>query len=113
MTLFHSIFARKSLRVGGLLIAAAWVFASAHDSRAADKNLDPVVAIVNGFKIHMSDVSRARQQLPPQAQQYPIGTIYNFLLNNLVNTRLVAAAARKEGLDKQDYIVKQIRRIEE
>ena len=113
MTLFHSAFSRKSVRAGGLLIAAAMVFAPVHDGQAADDKLDPVVAIVNGFETHLSDVSRARRQLPPQAQQYPMATIYNFLLNNLVNTRLVVAVARKEGLDKQDYVAKQIRRLEE
>ncbi len=113
MTLFHSAVTRTCVRVGGLLIAAALVFVPVHGVRAADKKLDPVVAIVNGFEIHLSDISRARRQLPPQAQQYPMATIYNFLINNLVNTRLVAAAARKEGLDKQEDVVKQIRRLEE
>lgn len=78
MTLFHIAPVRISLRAGGLLFAAALVFASAYEVRAADNKLDPVVAIVNGFEFHLSDISRARRQLPPQAQQYPMATIYNF-----------------------------------
>jgi len=113
MTLIHSALAQISMRAGGFLIAAVMVFVSVGNLQAADKKLDPVVAIVNGFEFHMSDISRARRQLPAQAQQYPVATAYNFLLNNLVNTRLVAAAARKEGLDKEDDVSKQIRRIED
>ncbi|MGY9001961.1 MAG: peptidylprolyl isomerase [Rhodospirillales bacterium] len=71
-----------------------------------------MVAVVNGFEFHMSDVQEARQKLPPKAQQYPISTVFKFLLNNLVNTHLVASAARKEGLHKQAKIVAQVSRIE-
>ena len=93
--------------------AAVLVFSPAQNLKAAEAKADPVVAVVNGFEIHMSAVEQARLQLPPQAQQYPMATVYKFLLDSLINTRLVAAAARKEGLDKQDKIVKQVRRIEE
>jgi peptidyl-prolyl cis-trans isomerase C len=80
--------------------------------QAQDVKLNPVVAVVDGFEFHLSDVEQARKQLPPQAQQYPLTTVYKFLLDNLVNTRIVAAAARKEGLDKQANVVAQVRRIE-
>jgi peptidyl-prolyl cis-trans isomerase C len=93
--------------------AAVLVFSPAQNLKAAEAKADPVVTVVNGFEIHMSAVEQARLQLPPQAQQYPMATVYKFLLDSLINTRLVAAAARKEGLDKQDKIVKQVRRIEE
>lgn len=79
---------------------------------AGDVKADPVVAVVNGFEFHMSDVQEARQKLPPKAQQYPISTVSKFLLNNLVNTHLVASAARKKGLHKQAKIVAQVSRIE-
>ena len=79
---------------------------------AGDVKADPVVAVVNGFEFHMSDIQEARQKLPPKAKQYPISTVFKFLLNNLVNTHLVASAARKEGLHKQAKIVAQVSRIE-
>ena len=79
---------------------------------AGDVKADPVVAVVNGFEFHMSDVQEARQKLPPKAKQYPISTVFKFLLNNLVNTHLVASAARKKGLHKQAKIVAQVSRIE-
>jgi peptidyl-prolyl cis-trans isomerase C len=83
------------------------VFAAEPTSNPAS---NPVVAIVNGHKIHSSDVKRARRQLPPQAQQYPMAAVYNFLLNNLIDTRLAAAAARKEGIDKKPDVVKRLKR---
>ena len=74
--------------------AAVLVFSPAQNLKAAEAKADPVVAVVNGFEIHMSAVEQARLQLPPQAQQYPMATVYKFLLDSLINTRLVAAAAR-------------------
>lgn len=100
-----------TLRVFGVLFAS-FIALQASSSFAAEVAPNPVVAIVNGFEIHLSDVQQARRQLPPQAQQYPLTTVYSFLLKNLVDTRLTAAAARKEGLDKKDEIVKQVRQIE-
>lgn len=102
----------SKLLLGGF-IAAVLTVMSLDVVRAADKKADPIVAIVNGFEIHMSDVERARRRLPPQAQQYSRATLYNFLVASLVNTRLAAAAARKEGLDKKAEIVRQLQRIEE
>ena len=96
---------------GVLLIALLSLPASS--VLAAETKPDPVVATVNGHEIHMSDVEQARRQLPPQAQQYPMNTVYKFLLKNLVDTHLTAVAARKDGLDKKTDIVKQVRRIEE
>ena len=84
-----------------------------HDSRATELKSDPVVALVNKFKFYRSDIERARKQLPPEAQQYSKAAVYRYLLKNLIDTHLVAAAARKEGLSKRSKIVKQVRRFED
>ena len=69
--------------------------------------------MVNNFKFYKSDIERARKQLLPEAQEYPKAAVYQYLLKNLIDTHLVAAAARKEGLGKRSKIVKQVRRNED
>jgi peptidyl-prolyl cis-trans isomerase C len=56
---------------------------------------DPVVARVNGFELHRSDVEEAARGLPPQARQQPADKLYAALLDQMVGTELVAQAARK------------------
>jgi peptidyl-prolyl cis-trans isomerase C len=113
MLIARSVFFEIGLQTRALVILGA-LFISILLTliHAGDVKADPVVAVVNGFEFHMSDVQEARQKLPPKAQQYPLSTVFKFLLNNLVNTHLVASAARKEGLHKQAKIVAQVSRIE-
>lgn len=70
----------------------------------APKN--PVVAIVNGYKIHLSDLAKAAQSLPPQLQQAPPQELYPVLLNRLVDERALLVKAR-EGNVAQQPAVKQ------
>ena len=81
--------------------------------RASNLEPDPVVALVNDVKFYKSDIERARKRLSLKAQKYPISTVYKDLLKSLIDTHLVATAARKDGLDKREKIVKQVRRIED
>ena len=71
-------------------------------------NEDKVVATVDGFAIRMSDVEGIRPKLPPQATQYPEKVVTNFLITTLIDTRLAAAEARRQGID-QDPAVKRRR----
>ncbi len=82
-------------------------------ARAANAEPDPVVALVNDVKFYKSDVERARKQLPLEAQKYPSAVVYKHLIKSLIDTHLVATAARKDKLDKRLKIVKQVRRIED
>jgi peptidyl-prolyl cis-trans isomerase C len=81
------------------------------DVRATNLEPDPVVAKIKDFKIYKSDIERARKQLSTEAQQYPNAAVYELLLKSLIDTHLVAEAARKRDLDKGSEIVKQMRRI--
>ena len=102
--------------LGRTAISAAFagtIFAVAGIGVAVAQDKDPVVAIVNGDKIHMSDVNEARQFLPAQAQGYPFSVLFEHLVNNLVTTKLLAAEARRTGLHKDDKIKARIANIEE
>lgn len=81
---------------------------------AADKkDGDPVVATVNGMKIHLSDVNDARENLPDQYKAMPLEMIYPGLLNLMVDTKLAAAQGRKENLNKEKTFRERLARIEE
>lgn len=59
---------------------------------------DGVVATVNGEEIRGSDVAMLFSSLPAQYRQSTIDTIYPRLVESLVDRKLLAQAARREGL---------------
>ena len=68
---------------------------------AQENKQNPVVAVVNGSEIRLSEVTEARTRLPDQYQQMPVQVVFPMLLNSLVDTRLMAAQARKIGLHEE------------
>ena len=96
------------------IFGAAFVLFISPPAAAAEqaKKDNPVVATVNGQKIHLDDVEEARKKLPPQAQSYPTGVLYNYIINGLVNTELMAAEARKQGLHNDSIVRRQVSRLE-
>ena len=79
-------------------------------AKAAD---DPVVAVVNGYEIFMSDIMNRRKQLGPQAQQYPMQLLFNLILQDMITVRLVADEARKQGYDKESQVRRAVSQIED
>ncbi len=59
---------------------------------------DTVVATVNGQPIMGADVKLMFDTLPAQYKQFPMEALYAKLVDQLVNRKLLAAAARKEGV---------------
>ena len=86
---------------------------SFHNAHAGETKNDRVVAIVNDFRFYVSDIEHARKQLPSDIKQYSKAAVFEYLLNNLIDTHLVAADARKVGFDKRHKIAKRLRRSEE
>jgi len=74
---------------------------------------DPVVARVDGVELHRSDVDAAKNALPPQAQQMPMEKLYPLLLDRLVDNALVTAAGRKQHLDQDPEVQRQLKRDED
>ena len=56
---------------------------------------DVVVAKVNGEDVYLSELLDAYSQLPPQAQQMGVETIYPFLLERVIDQKLLGLAAAK------------------
>ncbi len=74
---------------------------------------DPVVARVNGAEIRLSDLKDAMQDLPAEYRNMPPQTLYPALVNQLVDLEAVVAKARKEGLDKDPLVQRQMARAQE
>jgi len=74
---------------------------------------DPVVARVNGIDIRLSDLQAAMQGLPPEYRSMPLQTLYPALINQLVDLQAVVALARKQGLDKDPAVQRQMARAQD
>jgi peptidyl-prolyl cis-trans isomerase C len=62
---------------------------------------DPVLAIINGDKLHMSDLNFAIERLPPQARELSMETLFPVLMEGLIGNKLTAQAARKQNLHEK------------
>ena len=74
---------------------------------------DSVVALVNKTKIMRSEIEDARMRLPERLRNVPLQSVYGMLVNSLVDTKLVAAEARKINLQNDEQVRKRLDRVEE
>jgi len=74
---------------------------------AQDGGEDKIVAVVNGQEIRASDVQLAFDALPEQYSSSPIENLYEPLINQIIDRKLVSSLAREQGLDKEDKIIQQ------
>ncbi len=79
--------------------------------RAAED--DPVIAKVDGFEIHRSDVMEIVRGLPQQYQQMPLETLFPLLRDRLIELQLVAAVGRKANLADDEVVRRRMRKIED
>ena len=73
-------------------------------SPAAAAPADPVVASVNGMKIHLSDIQQDAQSAPQQLQQLPPDQLFPLLVNQEIDRRALLVAAHHEGLQKNPAV---------
>jgi peptidyl-prolyl cis-trans isomerase C len=69
---------------------------------------DPIVAKVGGEVIHLSEVREAMAGLPPQAQSMPPQTLFPYVLDQLIDSRILIQAAKKAGLEKDPAVQRQV-----
>ena len=100
---------RRTLRTG-LVAVLPWLML-APAFAADDADPDPVVALVNGAEIHRSDVEQARPPPPPHTPPPPLAALWEPLLAMLVDVELVAAEARRLGLDQEPEYKREMDRI--
>ena len=92
-----------------LLAAPVW----AQAAKPAGPAKDPVVARINGFELHRSDIEEAARSLPPQARQQPADKIYAAILDHMIATTLVAQAAHKAKLQDDPEIKRRLALIQD
>ena len=93
--------------------AAAFVaLALAAPAAAQEKAPDPVVADVNGEKIHLSDLVSTYRALPQRLQQVPFEQLFKPLVEHQIAIRLLAAEGRKAKLQESEAVQKRLRYIE-
>ncbi|MBB5373978.1 peptidylprolyl isomerase [Acidocella aromatica] len=100
----------RSVLTAATLLAAPAAFAQSSASSsapaAAPANANPVVAIVNGTKIYMSDIQADAQTAPAQVQQLPPDQLFPLLVNQEVDRKALLVAAQKEGLQNNPDVAK-------
>lgn len=92
-------------------IAAAPLLASAQQQTTeAPEPPDPatVIATVEGTDITVADLMLMMEQLPQQYRQAPLQMVYDILLKQLIERRLVALAAAEDGLDDSADVQRRI-----
>lgn len=103
---------KGSLRFLGTLAVLAVV--ASHTAPAADEADDStVVAIVDGEEITRADVMMARNRLPAQLRELPEEQILPILINVVIDSRLIANQARKEGIAKEPEVVAQMELVQD
>ena len=71
---------------------------------------DPVVARVGADEIHASDLSEAAQTLPEELRGMPAPVLFPMLLDQLVDRRAIVIAARRDGLEQDPAVRRQVAR---
>jgi peptidyl-prolyl cis-trans isomerase C len=72
-----------------------------------------VLARVNGQEIRASDVSEAAQTLPPQVRGMPTEMLMPMVLDQLIDRKALVLEAKKEGLDKDPAVQRELASADE
>ena len=70
--------------------------------------VDPIVATVGGEPIRLAEVRDAMAGLPQEARSMPPQMVFPYVLDQLIDSRILVLAARSAGLDKDPAIQRQI-----
>lgn len=90
----------------GLMAPALLASAAAQEEQTDRSQL--LIATVDGQEIRQADVRAFVASLPPQTQQLPSGQLLPLVLQELINTKILAKLARRDGLDKEPEFEQQI-----
>ncbi len=94
------------------VLCGALAASGAHPGPAAATD-DPVLAVVNGLEIRLSEVLRAKNRLPLQLRDTPDNVVMPVLLNLIIDSRLLADEARKQGLAYEPEVRAQLQFVED
>ena len=101
LTLSHISYSTKRLAAASVILVAA-------NSSLAIAQEDVSVATVNDQTIYLDEVMQVAENLPEQYRRQPLDTYFDQLIDEVVNTRLAATAAKEDGLDKDPLLQRAI-----
>lgn len=105
---------------GGLVAIMLPALAAAQDAappRAGDllrldgrtqTEADPVVANVDGHPIRLTELGQASDTLPENLRGMPFATLYPALLQRMIDHQALVAMARRQGLDENPEVKRDI-----
>ena len=93
--------------------AATPVPAKPATGAAAVPAKDPVVAIVNGAQVRLSDLEAAQQGLPAQYRNMPLQAVFPALLDRIIDSKMVVGEARKAKIQDDAAFKKRMAYVEE
>ncbi|WP_404401745.1 peptidylprolyl isomerase [Pelagibacterium halotolerans] len=101
-----------SLVVGAAVLTLP---AAAQDAAPAPQQVSPdtVLATVGGEDITEADLNFAAEDLAQDLQQIPAGQRRAFLLSVLIDMKVMANAAREEGLDQSEIFARRLNYLED
>lgn len=74
---------------------------------------DPVVAIVNGQQIRLSELEIAQQSLPQQYRSMPLQAVFPALLERIIDSKLVVQEGKKSKTNEDPAFKKRMAFVEE
>ena len=94
-------------------LAALTVLAAIAPRAVAAADDDAVLATVNGEEITRTDVMMARNRLPAQLREMPEEQVLPILINLVIDSRLIAKQARKEGIADEPEVKAQVELVQD
>jgi peptidyl-prolyl cis-trans isomerase C len=80
----------------------------AQDSAKKVDKKDDVIATVNGLAVYNSEVAMMYQSLPDQYKRMPMQMLFPQLVDAIIDRKIVAQAAEKEGLLKDPKVARRL-----
>jgi peptidyl-prolyl cis-trans isomerase C len=74
---------------------------------------DPVVAVVNGQQIRLSELEIAQQSLPQQYRSMPLQAVFPALLERIIDSKLVVQEGKKSKTNEDPAFKKRMAFVEE
>jgi peptidyl-prolyl cis-trans isomerase C len=103
----------RLLVFGGFMLVCVLAGASQASARQGKAQADGVAARIAGQTISRADVLAAQDMMPAQYRRAPAEAIYGVLLEEVVDSRLLAIEARKARLHEDPALKRRLARVEE
>ncbi len=98
----------KTLKLTAMLL----ILSASANAAGKKADADMVVATVNGVKITLSDMQDVKQMTNPQIAALPMNAVFEPLLDNLINTQVVAQAAKEAKIQDSAESKKMMKSLE-